>query len=220
MDVLAVDFDGTLAEGGTIAPAAADALAEAARAGVVPILVTGRTTADLAHIVPPEVTFAAAVAENGCVLWLPASDERRPLADPTPQGFVDELIARGVDAEAGLVYVGFSRVHAPTVQAVVDEMDMAWRITLNKGSGMLLPDGVDKATGLAAAVDALDLEDVRLTAIGDAENDVRMLDAADTAVAVANALEGVKAAADVVTDAADGEGVAEYIRRHLVARSE
>ena len=49
--------------------------------------------------------------------------------------------------------------------------------------------------------------------VGDAENDLAMLDLCGVKVAVANALPSVRETADLVTRGARGEGVAELVDR-------
>jgi hypothetical protein len=60
------------------------------------------------------------------------------------------------------------------------------------------------ASGLTAALDALDLSPINVVGIGDAENDHAFLRLCGCSVAVANALDAVKEAADVVTAGARG----------------
>lgn len=73
----------------------------------------------------------------------------------------------------------------------------------------------NKATALAhlLAQDGRGFDD--LVAIGDDVNDIEMLRHARIGIAVANALDEVKAAADWTTAAADDDGVAEAIERLL-----
>ena len=47
----------------------------------------------------------------------------------------------------------------------------------NKGAVMVLPSGVNKATGLAAALAELGLSPHNVVGVGDAENDHALLDA-------------------------------------------
>ena len=66
----------------------------------------------------------------------------------------------------------------------------AWRSTsfsIKDWSLFCLP-GIDKATGLAAALAELNLSAAETVAVGDAENDAAMLTACGQGVAVANAL--------------------------------
>lgn len=76
---------------------------------------------------------------------------------------------------------------------------------------MVLPEGVDKATGLAAALTDLGISVEAVVGVGDAENDIEFLTACGCGVAVANALPSVKSSANFVTRGAHGAGVAEII---------
>jgi hydroxymethylpyrimidine pyrophosphatase-like HAD family hydrolase len=87
------------------------------------------------------------------------------------------------------------------------------QIIFNKGAVMVLPAGINKASGLVAALAHLRLSPLNVVGIGDAENDHAFLSACGCAVGVANALPIVKAGADIVAAAPRGEGVAETIRR-------
>lgn len=58
------------------------------------------------------------------------------------------------------------------------------------------------------------MEDI--TAFGDDRNDLDMMEIAGTAVAVANAIDEVKAIADYVTACNDEDGVAKYIETHIL----
>jgi hydroxymethylpyrimidine pyrophosphatase-like HAD family hydrolase len=108
---------------------------------------------------------------------------------------------------------------------VIRELGFELQIIFNKGAVMVLPPGVSKATGLAAALNDMELSAHNVVGVGDAENDHAFLSACGCAAAVANALPMVKAAADINLVGHHGPGVAELmesIRRddaHL-ARSE
>jgi len=78
-----------------------------------------------------------------------------------------------------------------------------------------LPASVDKASGLRAALDELGLSAQDVVGIGDAENDEAFLAMCGCGVAVANAIEPLKARADRVTSAEDGAGVREVIESLL-----
>jgi hypothetical protein len=85
------------------------------------------------------------------------------------------------------------------------------RIVFNKGAVMVLPAGINKASGLMAALDELELSPHNVVAVGDAENDHALLSLPDYAVAVANAVPMLKDAADWVTKGDHGAGVEELI---------
>jgi hypothetical protein len=76
---------------------------------------------------------------------------------------------------------------------------------------MALPSGVNKATGLHAALAALKLSPHNVVGVGDAENDHAFLDVCECAVAVANALPSICEKADLVTAGDHGVGVSELI---------
>jgi hydroxymethylpyrimidine pyrophosphatase-like HAD family hydrolase len=88
-------------------------------------------------------------------------------------------------------------------------------VIVNKGSVALAPVGCDKASGLRAAVHALDAGALAIVAIGDAANDLPMLGLATHPYGVANADDAVRAAGVPIMSAAAGLGVAEALRRHL-----
>jgi HAD superfamily hydrolase (TIGR01484 family) len=62
---------------------------------------------------------------------------------------------------------------------------------------MVLPSGVNKGTGVRAALDELKVSPHDVVAVGDAENDHPFLTLAACSVAVANALPSVKHRVDV-----------------------
>ena len=68
--------------------------------------------------------------------------------------------------------------------------------------------GFDKGAGIAAVLERLGHGRERTFAFGDSENDLSMAPAVETFVAMGNALPGVKARADYVTDDAAHDGVA------------
>jgi hydroxymethylpyrimidine pyrophosphatase-like HAD family hydrolase len=94
---------------------------------------------------------------------------------------------------------------------VIRELGLDLQVILNKGSVMVLPASVDKASGLRAALDVLAIPSHSVVGIGDAENDQAFLGMCGCGVAVANALDTVKAAAGRVTRAEAGAGVREII---------
>ncbi len=77
--------------------------------------------------------------------------------------------------------------------------------------------GVTKESGLAALCQKLGIGLDQCIAVGDAANDIPMLRAAGLGVAVANATDEALAAADTVVSDCGHDGVAEAIRRFLLA---
>jgi HAD superfamily hydrolase (TIGR01484 family) len=215
--VLAADYDGTLAHHGLIEDATWAALHRLVDSGRKLVMVTGRELEDVLALVREPGLFARIVAENGALVYDPATREVRLLAEPPPQRFVDELRARGVDQLAtGHVIVASREPHQGTVLHAIRDLGLELQVIFNKGAVMVLPTGVNKATGLAAALGELGLSPHNAVGVGDAENDHALLVACECGVAVANALPALKDKADLVTPRGDGEGVAELIEQ-LVA---
>ena len=71
-----------------------------------------------------------------------------------------------------------------------------------------LPTGANKGAALAHYCDLTGIDLVDTVAFGDNENDIEMLSVAGTGVAMGNALDSVKAAADLVTADNDSDGIA------------
>ena len=213
---LASDYDGTLATHGVVVPATLDALVRLKASGRKLILVTGRQLPHLQAIFPELELCDAVVAENGAVLYWPLLETEQVLAPAPPPVFVVALARRGVQPlEVGRSVVATDAGHAPAVRAALDELGLDWRLIFNKNSVMCLPRGVDKASGLAVALEALGLPASAVAGAGDAENDIRFLQVCGLAVAVSGALEAVKDIADIVTSEDAGAGVASFIDKLL-----
>ena len=80
---------------------------------------------------------------------------------------------------------------------------------------MVLPAGINKASGLRAALEKLKLSAHNLVGVGDAENDHAFLSLCECSVAVANALPAIKENADWITKGDHGAGVVELIEEIL-----
>jgi phosphoglycolate phosphatase (TIGR01487 family) len=209
---LAADFDGTLASDGQVADATVQALRRLAATGRRLILVTGRELEDLRGVFTELDLFDRVVAENGALLFRPATAEKKLLADAPPKALLMQLKERGVaPLSVGHSIVATRTPHEATVLEVIRELGLELQVIFNKGAVMVLPTGVDKASGLAAALDDLGLSAHNVVAIGDAENDHALLALAECSVATANAVPMLKAAADFVTRADHGAGVEELI---------
>ena len=75
----------------------------------------------------------------------------------------------------------------------------------------VLTKGVNKAFGLEKLAQKLNIQPSEIAAIGDAANDIEMLEYAGLAIAMGNASEEVKAIADIVTDTNENNGVIKAI---------
>lgn len=209
---LATDFDGTIATEGVVPPATIQALARARQCGLVTLLVTGRALGDFAQLDFDLKWFNLVVAENGAVLFDPHSGVETLLAPPPSIKFVESLRQQGVSPlSVGLTIVATVEPHEVTVLETIKRMGLELVVTFNKGSVMILPAGINKASGLNAALERLDMPASAVVGVGDAENDHAFLKQCGLAVAVANALPSVQETAGFVTKGAAGEGVVELI---------
>jgi len=212
--VLASDYDGTLAHHGALTDSTRKSLDRLKATGRKVLMVTGRRVDDLLLACPDLSPFDCVVAENGAVLYFPATREFRPLAEPPPPVFADLLRQRGVpDVATGKVIVATWSPYETVVLEVIRDLQLEMQVIFNKGAVMVLPSGVNKGTGLMAALAALHLSAHNVVAAGDAENDHALLNTAECGVAVANALATLKERADLVTTADHGAGVEEVVER-------
>jgi hydroxymethylpyrimidine pyrophosphatase-like HAD family hydrolase len=211
---LACDYDGTLATDGIVREDALAALTRLRESGRRVVLVTGRELADLRRVFDRFDLFDRVVAENGAVIYRPDRREEKVIAEPPSPEFVRALRAEGVSPlSVGRVVVATHEPHEKTVLDVIHRLGLELHVIFNKGAVMILPSGMNKAKGLATALAELCLSFHEVAGIGDAENDHAFLAECECAVAVANALPALKERADLVTDAADGRGVAELVDR-------
>lgn len=79
----------------------------------------------------------------------------------------------------------------------------------------VIPASVNKGEGLRAACRALEIDIRDTVAFGDSENDIEMLRAAGVGVAMGNAGQDVKAAADMITLSNNENGIAAALEKLL-----
>lgn len=214
--MLACDYDRTLAEDGVIHPDTIEALIRLKKAGWLTGLVTGRELADLLAICKRIDIFDLVVAENGAVLYFPKANQVIELAGRPAPEFFTELSRRKVPFSAGNVIIATGDTYAHELLSTIRELGLELEIIFNRDSAMVLPTGVNKATGLQAGAGRIGLNMSEVIAVGDAENDHAFLQACGLSVAVANALDSIKADADIVTKSPGGQGVIELINEYLL----
>ena len=213
---LCTDYDGTLASDGQLLPDTIAALERLLASGRRLVLVTGRELDDLQKVCPRLDLFEYVVAENGALLFKPSTGEETPLGPRPPDTFVALLRRRGVGPiSVGRVIVATWEPHETTVLATIRDMGLELQVIFNKGAVMILPAGVNKATGLTSALEKMELSPHNAVGVGDAENDHALLALCECSAAVSNALPTLKNAADIVTKADHGAGVVELIDEML-----
>jgi hydroxymethylpyrimidine pyrophosphatase-like HAD family hydrolase len=214
---LATDYDGTIATHGLVDEATLEALQRAREAGIKLLLVSGRELESLQRTFGRFDLFDLMVLENGGLLYEPATGREWPLCDPPPLPLVEALRERNVHPlSVGRVIVATFEPHDHTVLECIHRLGLEHQVIFNKGAVMILPSGVNKATGLKEALTHMGLDAERTVAVGDAENDHALLSLCGIGAAVANALPALKDHADYVCEADHGAGVAELID-HMLA---
>jgi hydroxymethylpyrimidine pyrophosphatase-like HAD family hydrolase len=214
---LACDFDQTLANLGIVAKSTLVALERLLASGRKLVLVTGRQVDDLRRICPQLSLCERVVAENGAVLFRPSTGETKLLAEPPPKVFIDALHRRGVSpSSTGSVIVASEQPQDAKILAVIRDLGLDLQVIYNKGAVMVLPSGVNKGTGLLAALSEMCISHHNAVAIGDAENDHALLNACECGIAVSNAIQTLRERADLTSSAPNGKGVEEIIDRLLL----
>jgi hydroxymethylpyrimidine pyrophosphatase-like HAD family hydrolase len=212
---VAIDFDGTLAEGGAPSSSVLAAVRSARDLGLRLLLVTGRTLTDLGQVFPDvHEHFDLTVAENGAILR--AAEGHRRLARPVDPELAKALQEHGISAQSGEVILACDAVHDAEVFEEIRRLDLDCQLIRNRGALMVVPAGVTKASGLGAGLRELGLSAHSAMAIGDAENDLAMLESCELGVAVANAVPVVRQRADLVLEHCDGLGVTAFLNGPIV----
>ena len=208
--LLATDYDATLATDGRVAAETTAALEAVLATGRRLMLVTGRRLEELMSLYPELEIFERVVAENGALLYRPATKERRRLADPPPPALLATLRQRGIaPLEVGEVIVATREPHETAVLAAIRDLGLEHQVIFNKGAVMILPAGVNKATGVLAALEELKISPHNVVGVGDAENDHSFLKLCERSAAVAGALPALQDEVDIHLRGDAGAGVRE-----------
>ena len=167
---LATDYDGTLAHDGIVEDATAEALVALRRSGRRLVLVTGRELPDLIRVFPRIDLFDRVVAENGALLFDPATKKETALGPERSPELVETLRRKGVSPlSVGRSIVATWEPNEKLVLEAIRDHGLELQIVFNKGAVMVLPPGVNKASGLKAALEDLGLSAHNVVSVGDAE---------------------------------------------------
>lgn len=212
---LATDFDDTLAHEGAVLEETYAALAEIKASSRKLIMVTGRELRELLPLLPTPRLFDRIVAENGGILYRPEDGETLQLGTPPARTLVEGLQRSQLPFSEGKIILATREPHHLVVLELIRQLGLESQVIFNKGAVMILPSGINKASGLAAALKELNISRHQVVGVGDAENDHAFLEKCGLAVAVANALPSLKQRVHLVLQAERGQGVAELIHRIL-----
>jgi hydroxymethylpyrimidine pyrophosphatase-like HAD family hydrolase len=217
LDAFASDLDRTLVRVGE-APSeeARAALRRVQDLGLRTLLVSGRRRPDLDPFVRGLRYLDAVVAENGAIIEAPLG---------SPLRWEGRAVARAVrarvaadprlEAEVGDVVVSVPRAATARLRHAVAGLPVD--LITNVGHTMALPRGITKGSGTARALRQLGVRAGRYAAIGDAENDLALLERAALSGAVANAEPRVQRTVDYVCRRRFEAGVLEFVLGPLSA---
>jgi HAD superfamily hydrolase (TIGR01484 family) len=211
--LLATDFDGTLATDGQVSAETLVQLQHWKSEGGRIVLVTGRELEELQRAFPAIQVCDLVIAENGALLYRPESGQIELLGDRPPTVFIEELRKRGVNPlSVGRSIVATAKNNEIAVQNALTHLKLSLQVILNVDAVMILPLGVDKGSGLKRALKELGIPRSECVAVGDAENDLTLFEAAGLSCAVSNAVPVARAQAMLQLGKPGGEGVCELLK--------
>jgi hydroxymethylpyrimidine pyrophosphatase-like HAD family hydrolase len=213
LSVIALDYDGTLTRDDRLDAHMREAIADARRQGVAVMLVTGRRLDDLRRVAGKLQFVDSVVGENGALVHFPDGGLTTTLAPPIPPAFITRLQQEGITFQAGQCLIEADASAAPRMLNAIRELELPIVLVFNRSRVMAMAQGISKATGLRAALEALRKSPRNAVAVGDAENDHELLRFAEVGAAVEWGSPSLQAAADMVIGGAGPVAVADFIRR-------
>jgi phosphoglycolate phosphatase (TIGR01487 family) len=214
-NVLVTDLDGTLTKGGEdlVKPHTRETLLSIKSRGWTLVLATGRDRRYLMRRADLGGLFDAWVAEAGLSIYLPNTGTYRCFADDNWRITVKKLTTFPfVEEKENTVVFRFE--YLDVIRVEIMRLGINAVLRDNKGTVILLPEGVNKAVGVKEALKLLNV-DGSIVAIGDAKLDLELFEIATFKAAVANAEQSLKEKADYVASRENGEGVVEIIQAIL-----
>lgn len=207
--LLGCDYDRTIATEGVVADQVRAGLAAVRESGRALVLVTGRTMDELLDVFEELTLFDRIVVENGAVMHTPASGQEQALCPPVSSRLRAQLQRERIPVIVGQAILSTATANEEAVRAAVASLGIDCDLVQNRDSIMVLPIGCSKASGLNAAAAGLAIPMEQTVAVGDGENDVALLEAAGVGVAVENAVDMLKARADIVLARPGAGGIRE-----------
>jgi hydroxymethylpyrimidine pyrophosphatase-like HAD family hydrolase len=198
--LVALDVDGTtINHAGEMSAAVLDAVQAVAAAGHHVTIATGRAIlATLPILSKLGITTGYAVCSNGAVTLR---------LDPGARDGYEVIDAVTFDPRPALELL---RAEWPDAVVAVEELGVGFTAWLN-----INPEGVSKGSALELVRRHLGVEPARTVAVGDQRNDLEMLRWAARGVAMGNAPDEVKAAADETTLDVDDDGLVPVLQSLL-----
>ncbi|WP_407270817.1 Cof-type HAD-IIB family hydrolase [Radiobacillus sp. PE A8.2] len=238
--LIALDMDGTLLnEGNQISQANYNAIQKAREQGVEVILCTGRhyiTTHEFAKELGLTSYFVTA---NGSEIWTAAGElvDRQVIDVAIIEALVElhkkyqtyawmastKEVFRGEApvniADYQWLKFGFDTTDNSIKQKIIEELAADNRIELSNSSLTNVEVnavGINKAMAIEKVCEHLNITMDHVMTMGDSLNDIRMIEEAGLGIAMGNAQEQVKRAADWVTTSNEEDGVANAINHWIL----
>lgn len=193
---------------------------------------SGPLAETLEYILKQEVYLSALINDRICTPLqcrgyadhIPAPEHIRAILKSDSRNWVDDIVSlvQEPGARVQKVTMNFQQMEDGTYlnrEKVKKYLEATGAYTLVNGGFSNLEftrAGVSKVTGLRYLAEHLGIPVEQTMAMGDSENDSEMLRAAGIGVAMGNALDSVKAAADDVTLTNDEGGVACAIEKYIL----
>ncbi|WP_262362337.1 Cof-type HAD-IIB family hydrolase [Paenibacillus senegalensis] len=243
--LVALDMDGTfLTKEHTISEANRKWVNKAIDAGVTVMFSTGRGIQNISPYIEQMDLKSPIVAVNGGEVWgspgillkrtLMKNEWISQLAEMAKEFgvwywsyAVDGLYNKenwtgNVEKHEWLKF-GFATEDLERLKQVRDRLE-DWGIFEITNSNLtnleLNPKGVSKASGIMEVCNLLGIKMQEVIAMGDSQNDMTMIKEAGLGIAMGNAQDAVKLAADTVTDTNEEDGVAKAIQKYIFGGAE
>ncbi|MGZ9585374.1 Cof-type HAD-IIB family hydrolase [Paenibacillus marinisediminis] len=239
--LLALDMDGTLlTDDHRISKETALAIHEARQAGITVILSTGRNYVDAVPYAKELGLEGPFVTVNGGEIWSNLNElHARFLLDRDKVRKMHELSEKydcwfwaystkglynrtnwnaDIDTEDWLKF-GFTTEDDDIRGKILIELQALGGLELTNSSPHNIeinPLGINKASGVGVVCDMLGISMSSVVAVGDSLNDIAVIREAGLGVAMGNAQDEVKAAADAVVSSNNEDGIVEVIRRYML----
>lgn len=240
--LLALDLDGTLLnENSEISPGNAEWVKRAQEAGVTVVLSTGRGFPSALPFAEQLGLDNPMIVVNGGEIWRkPHELHRRTLLDSDIVTRLHQLAQKHGDTwfwaysteniynkerwvddigSRDWLKFGYYTEELPVLQAILDEIQTWGGLEISNSSPFNLeinPEGVSKASALEEVCRLIGCDMSEVATVGDSLNDIAAIRACGLGVAMGNAQEEVKAAADFVTASHLEDGVAYMIQEYVL----
>lgn len=245
--LIALDMDGTLI--GTdrdISPNNRRWIESAQQAGVRVVLATGRPVREVLPYAEQLHLRSPLIINNGSEIWeTPSSLYQRHVIAPelierifaelskygNEVGFWAHTVSGRIDSASTLsdirsvqwLQFGIKSANLDHLHRIREELTSWGELEISNSHSTNIecnPYGISKASGLEQVCSMLHISMTDTIAVGDSLNDIRMIRAAGLGVAMGNAQDAVKHAADVVAPSNVEDGVSWVIKNYLLPEDE